>query len=124
MIDIDNYITHVKRTESPLFCIDNVNTRILHGVVGCCTESSELLDAVKRSLFYGTELDLVNLHEEIGDLMYYIALIVDATSGDFDAIIQTNINKLKKRFPDKFTNTDAVNRDLIAERAILEKQKT
>lgn len=36
--------------------------------------------------------------------------------------MQTNINKLKQRFPEKFTTNNANNRDLRAEREILESE--
>lgn len=40
---------------------------------------------------------------------------------DFWQILTNNINKLKIRYPDKFTNEAALNRDLDAERVELEK---
>ena len=40
---------------------------------------------------------------------------------DFDEVATTNINKLKARFPEKFTQDKAYNRDLDTEREILEK---
>ena len=35
--------------------------------------------------------------------------------------LQNNIDKLKVRYPEKFTEECAINRDLVAERAELEK---
>jgi NTP pyrophosphatase (non-canonical NTP hydrolase) len=40
---------------------------------------------------------------------------------DFFQLLTNNINKLKVRYPEKFTNEAALNRDLDAERAELEK---
>lgn len=115
------YIDAVKRTESPHFFVDAVNHRILHGAVGCVTESAELLDAIKKSLFYGKPLDLVNIQEELGDLLYYTFLTIDACGGDFEQIIVTNRNKLAARYGDKFSAESALTRDLTIERDILEK---
>lgn len=116
----ETYTENVLRTESPHFYKEKVNTRLLHGTIGICTESAELLDAVKKSLFYGKDLDMVNIHEEIGDLMYYISLVVEASGGNLNSILERNVAKLRARYPDKFTNEAAINRDLTKEREILE----
>ena len=95
--------------------------RLLHGAIGASTESAEMLDALKKHIFYGTELDIVNIEEEVGDLLYYCAIICDELNLTLDKVCVKNIDKLQKRYPNKFTKDDAVNRDLKAEREILEK---
>lgn len=45
-----------------------------HAGFGLMTEVGELLDTYKRHSFYGTELDRKNLVEEVGDILWYIAL--------------------------------------------------
>ena len=97
------------------------NIRLLHAGIGLATESGEFLDALKKSIFYGKELDRVNLKEEIGDLLWYCAIALDELDGDFESVMATNIAKLKARFPNKFTEEDAENRNLDKEREILEK---
>lgn len=114
----DEYIKNVKRTESPNFAV--ADPRLLHGAIGCCTEAGELLDAVKKCLFYNRVLDHINIEEEIGDLMWYVALVVDACGFDFDSILDKNIRKLKARYPEQFEEDKAENRDLESERMILE----
>lgn len=95
--------------------------RILHALIGINTENGELQDQFKKHIFYGRELDIVNIVEEIGDLFWYIAILCDEIETPFEEIWQKNIEKLKKRYEGKFTETKAENRDLKAERAILEK---
>lgn len=119
-MDQNEYISNVKRTESPNFFMENLNPRLVHGILGLVTESAELTDALKKTLFYGKELDVTNLKEELGDLAYYLFLTLDAIGADWNEIQQSNVAKLKARFPDKFTNENAINRDLVKERAILE----
>ena len=63
------FIEDAIRTESPNFFQPNV--RILHAAIGCVTESGELLDALKKQIFYGRELDVVNVKEEAGDILWY-----------------------------------------------------
>ena len=112
------YIEKAQRTASGEF--KHININVLHGAIGCCTEAGELLDAVKKAMFYGKPLDSVNLKEEIGDLFWYIALICDELGVSFEEIFQMNIAKLAKRYPEKFTCEDALNRDLEEEREVLE----
>lgn len=93
---------------------------LLHAAMGIGTEAGELLDAFKRKIFYGKELDVVNIKEEVGDIMWYVAILLRELDLDFEDILQLNIDKLKARFPEKFTEHHALNRDLDTERSILE----
>ena len=65
-------------------------------------------------LYKGEEYTYANL---IRELMY----ITSELHLDFDVILQNNINKLKIRFPDKFSEDLAINRNLTLERIELEK---
>jgi hypothetical protein len=91
------------------------NPRIFHSIVGIATESVEMLEALSSPDF-----DTVNFLEELGDLNWYEAIGIDAVDGDFLKILETNIAKLRARYPDKFTTENAINRDIENERDILE----
>ena len=91
-----------------------------HAGMGLVTESAEFVDMLKKHLYYGKPLDEVNLKEEISDLLWYSALALRALGSDFESVMQTNIAKLKARYPDKFTEEKAITRDLETERKILE----
>ena len=113
-------------TEAPVtqemlirFC-DKLVVRLLHAGMGMCTEAGEFQDQLKRFLYYGKPLDCVNLAEEVGDTMWYLALAANALKLDLVDIATKNIEKLRARYPDRFTEHDALNRDLSAERRILE----
>lgn len=95
---------------------------LLHGSMGVCTEGGELQDTVKRYIFYGKELDKVNIEEELGDIFWYCAIICKSLKLDLQTILEKNIAKLKKRYPEKFTEDKALNRDLDAERKVLENE--
>lgn len=97
-----------------------INERALHAAIGLCTESGELIDALKKSMFYGRELDLVNVKEEAGDILWYLAILFDEIGTDFETEMERVINKLKTRFPEKFTEEAAYTRDLEKERSVLE----
>src|SRR5208337_2084108 len=95
--------------------------RLLHALTGMTTEIGELQDQFKKHIFYGKELYIINIVEELGDLFWYIAILCDEIETPFEEIWEKNILKLKKRYEGKFTETKAENRDLQAERDILEK---
>ncbi len=95
---------------------------LIHGIIGKVTESGELLEALLKCMRGDAQLDLVNLAEEIGDGHWYDAIICAALGTSFEQVQQTNIDKLRARFPNKFTEFDANNRDLGIERQILEQQ--
>lgn len=92
----------------------------LHMVLGMVTEVAELADALKKALAYGKQVDWVNVEEEIGDLMWYVANFCRINGLDFEDILERNINKLRVRYPEKFTHQAANNRNLSAERKVLE----
>lgn len=96
----------------------NVNPRVFHAVIGIATEATELVEALNKA--FECDIDYVNIAEEIGDLSWYQAILVDATDSNWDEILERNIAKLRKRYPEKFTSDNAINRDLEAERNILE----
>lgn len=80
-----------------------------HMVVGLSTETGELLDAYKKHKFYGRPLDVQNVKEEIGDVMWYLVQLCDEVGYSMDQAKIDNIQKLKKRYPEKFQ--DVLTRD-------------
>lgn len=94
--------------------------KLLHSCMGLSTEVGEIMDILKRYLIYGKPIDWVNLEEEHGDLFWYMAIGADAGPFTFESAQEKNIAKLRLRYPNKFTEHDALNRDLDKERKILE----
>lgn len=112
--DLMNYDPVIERLK------DTKTLRLLHAAMGLCTEAGEFMDMLKKHILYGKPIDEVNLKEELGDSQWYSALAADALEAKLIDILQTNIDKLKARYPNKFTEIDALNRDLDKERNILE----
>ena len=118
---MNKFIEGCKRTESLQFKpMDERTFRLLHASMGLGTEGGEFADAIKKHVFYGKPLDETNLKEELGDLLWYIAIAMDVLGTDFDTEQQRVIEKLKVRYPEKFTSYHAEHRDLCAEREVLE----
>lgn len=99
-----------------------IDTRIFHSVIGMATESTEMLEALLTYLETG-EIDKVNLIEEIGDLSWYQAILLDTIDADWEKILKTNIKKLELRYKKtKFDTENANIRDLDSEREILDNE--
>lgn len=94
--------------------------RILHASLGLSTEAAEVMDAVKKHLFYGKPLDRVNLMEEAGDIFWYLAILCDELGVSFEDVMARNVAKLQSRYHDKFSEDAANVRDIVREREILE----
>jgi len=92
----------------------------IHMILGIITEAGEVADAFKKNIAYGKEIDWINVKEEIGDIMWYISNLAEINKWDLREILETNIKKLEVRYPEKFTQEAALNRDLHKERQILE----
>lgn len=97
--------------------------RLLHGFMGIATESGEGLEALATLLSTDKGLDKVNVGEELGDVFWYSALIADECSTSFDNEMTKNSKKLEKRHGKSYSEDTVMNRDLDAERDILEGKK-
>lgn len=116
-----DFIEQAKRTESNMTPkMTEGKWRLLHAAMGLTTEAGEFMDALKKYYFYGKALDRTNLLEELGDLLWYMAIALDELDSDFSSEMDRVIRKLRARFPDKFNALDANIRDLDAERRELE----
>ena len=83
---------------------------LINGVMGLCSESGEAIDIVKKWLAQGHELDKEKLAKELGDIAWYLAETAYALDIPLDEILQGNIDKLKKRYPEGFRTEDSLNR--------------
>ena len=117
----EEFKKNCQRTKSEEFFYNSVHPDLLHAAIGITTEAGELMDTVKKPFFYGAEFDQVNFEEELGDLLWYIAIACDRLDITFEEIMEKNIQKLKTRFPMKFSKYDALHRDVSSERKVLEK---
>ena len=84
---------------------------LLNGVLGLTGEAGEVSDLVKKGIFHEKGIDETHLKKELGDVMWYIAMICHACGFDLDEILQMNVDKLKARYPEGFDTERANNRN-------------
>lgn len=95
--------------------LDSLNSRdchLLHMVVGVSGEAGELLDAVKRAVIYRKQIDIENVREEVGDIMFYLTGLCDSLDITVDQCIDDNIKKLSVRYRGmKYSDRAAIARE-------------
>jgi len=99
---------------------DGLHAEKLHAALGLFTEAGELLASIQKDLIGEGPLDVVNALEELGDIHWYLALAHKSFDLPPAEVRATNISKLRARFPDKFSEDEAINRNLDVERKTLE----
>lgn len=84
---------------------------LINGVMGLCGESGEAIDIVKKHLAQGHELDREKLIKELGDIAWYLAEMATVLDIELEEVLERNIEKLKKRYPEGFDKNKSINRE-------------
>ncbi len=84
--------------------------RLTNGALGLSGESGEVADVLKKHLFHNHPLDREKLCKELGDVMWYIAMLAQTLDLSLEEVAQTNVDKLKARYPEGFSSERSQNR--------------
>lgn len=79
--------------------------RLLTAVIGMQSETGEFAEIVKKCIFQGKDLDdasKYHLMRELGDIIWYWSQGVMSLGYSPSQVIEENIKKLEKRYPDGF----------------------
>lgn len=74
--------------------------------LGLTGEAGETGELVKKAEAHGHGMDVGKLSSELGDVLWYLAVLASSYGLDLGDIAQGNIKKLRLRYPDGFS-TDA-----------------
>lgn len=85
---------------------------VMEGVLGLIGESGELIDHFKKWIYHGHKLDINYVSTEMGDILWYLALLADTLGLELRDIARDNILKLAKRYPNGFNPYDSINREV------------
>ena len=83
---------------------------ILNACLGLSGEVGEFNDMIKKWIFHEKDLDEEHLKKELGDIMWYIAMMCHAFRWSLDETMHMNIDKLQARYPNGFDTDSANNR--------------
>ena len=106
-MDINEYQELAGRTINPEL---SKRDMLINSVMGLCGESGEAIDIVKKWFAHGHELDKEHLKKELGDIAWYLAEAATALGVPLEDVLQANIDKLRKRYPEGFDKERSINR--------------
>lgn len=104
---VSEYENAAMRTANP--CL---TTRALleDGLMGLNGEAGECIDILKKHLFQGHSLDKEHMAKELGDVAWYLAVSCHAIGYSLEEVLQMNVEKLSKRYPNGFEEKRSLNR--------------
>lgn len=103
---IDAIVNHCLQSS----IIDGVNT-VSHSIF--LNQAGEVVNQAKRNVFYGSDIDQEKIENAIVSIIFYVRICIKENKlGNIYDILSANIEKLEKRFPEKFNQEDAENRDV------------
>ena len=105
---INEYQELAMRTVNPKLNKDEI---LINSVMGLCGESGEAIDIVKKWFAHGHELDREHLKKELGDIAWYLAEAATALDITLESVLEANVEKLKKRYPEGFETKRSIERD-------------
>lgn len=90
----------------------NATEDLLHAAIGVSGEGGELLDAIKKSWVYNQPIEgkIDNIIEELGDALFYIQMAANYLGISLEHLIDSNMQKLTKRYPTGYSDQAAKER--------------
>lgn len=104
----NEYQTAAMRTSSKTI---SANEHLMNGALGLAGESGEVADIVKKAFMQGHPMDRDHIAKELGDVCWYVAETATAIGYDLETIMQMNIDKLMKRYPEGFSTERSQHRE-------------
>jgi NTP pyrophosphatase (non-canonical NTP hydrolase) len=102
---LNEYQALAMRTANP-DCID-----ISNAALGMCGEAGEFADELKKHLYQGRARDDEKLKKELGDVLWYVALACQSLGCTMDDVASSNVEKLRKRYPDVYSHEASLKRE-------------
>ena len=102
---------NLKINEAGVFKSDDIDLGgVFNACLGLSGEVGELNDMIKKWVFHEKPFDEEHAKKELGDVMWYVAMMCESFGWNLDEIMQMNVDKLKARYPKGFDVELANNR--------------
>lgn len=79
-----------------------------------------IADCIKRNIYYDTELNTSKFLKAIEAIIACLFIILDEDEDVFEDALEKNIEKLKMRYPGKYSHEQAINRNVRKESKIFD----
>jgi NTP pyrophosphatase (non-canonical NTP hydrolase) len=106
-MELDEYQKLALRTAGHRDSEDKV---LIYAALGLAGESGEVAEVIKKTFFHGHQLDKESLHQELGDVLWYVAVMAAGLGFGLDQIAQANVAKLRSRYPEGFSEERSIHR--------------
>jgi len=106
-LSFTEYTTDVLRTWKPN---QDFKEELTHATLKLAGEAGELANAVGKMVFQGHEFNKEVIIEELGDQLYYIALLIHRCGLTLGDVIDYNVKKRLERYPNGFDPNRSINR--------------
>lgn len=83
----------------------NIKLNPVNNLIESKSSIAWIAENIKKYLAYKKDIDVILLTSHLNNLVY---LIKEVDEENFETILSENIQKLQKRFPDKFSPEDAM----------------
>jgi NTP pyrophosphatase (non-canonical NTP hydrolase) len=73
------------------------------GALGLAGEAGEVADYIKKVHFHEHDFDEAKLKDELGDVLFYLAMMCEAHGFRLEDVAAANLAKLRSRYPNGFS---------------------
>lgn len=77
---------------------------LVWNALGLTGEAGEVADTIKKAVFHQHGLDRDELIKELGDVIWYVAALCTKLDVPMSQVMERNIDKLKKRYPEGYSS--------------------
>jgi NTP pyrophosphatase (non-canonical NTP hydrolase) len=77
---------------------------LVWNALGLAGEAGECANIVKKAVFHRHALDIEKLADELGDVLWYVAALCTKLDIGMDVVMDMNLTKLRKRFPEGYSS--------------------
>ena len=86
--------------------------KVVYPALGLCGEAGEVADEIKKTVGGDRPLEEVtgNIADELGDVLWYLAILADDLEVDLEDVAKWNVDKLQRRMKSNKIKGDGDNR--------------
>lgn len=84
--------------------------RLVCAVLAMAGEVGELANHIKKGIWHGHGINQEFVLEELGDILWYLSETATSMNIYLDDVAEFNIDKLRQRYPDGFSEDASKNR--------------
>lgn len=111
--EVDKSVTNLDGAQEPEHApdfspkvLDTDEKEIFTWGLGIAGEAGDVASCIKKTFAHNND-QKEGIKENLGDTLWYSAMICNFFGWNFEDVLQENIAKLKKRYPQGFTTEDA-----------------